>query len=105
MTHAIERLDDTVHQRVRLGVLTVLDEVREAEFNYLQTELGLTPGNLSRHLAVLADAGYVTIKKTIVDLRSRTWVRITRAGRSALSEELTALRELLAAHERAQKRQ
>lgn len=103
MSHAIERLDDTVHQRVRLGVLTILDELREAEFNYLKAELGLTAGNLSRHLTVLDEAGYVTIKKAIVDVRPRTWVRITKPGRAALVAELNVLRELLSAHEEARR--
>ena len=95
MTHAIERLDDIVHQRVRLGLLTVLDELGEAEFNHLQKELGLTAGNLSRHVTVLADAGLVTVKKAFVDVRPRTWIAITNQGRAALAEEVAALRDLL----------
>ena len=104
MTHAIERLDDVVHQRVRLGVLTILDELGEADFNYLKSELGLTAGNLSRHLSVLSDARYVTQKKAIVNVRSRTWVRITKAGRTALAAELNALRELLDGHGQSRRR-
>lgn len=104
MTHAIEQLDDVVHQRVRLGVLTILDELGEADFNYLKTELGLTAGNLSRHLSVLDGARYVAVKKTIVDVRPRTWVRITKAGRAALAAELNILRELLSANDDTRRR-
>jgi len=48
---------------VRLGILTVLDEARRAEFAYLRDALGLTDGNLSRHLRVLEHAGHVAIEK------------------------------------------
>lgn len=95
MTHVVGALDDVVHQRVRLGVLTILDELGEASFNYLKDELGLTAGNLSRHLGVLDDAGYVAMTKTIVDLRPRTWIRITREGRAALAAEVAVLHELI----------
>lgn len=104
MTHAVERLDDVVHQRVRLGILTVLDELGEADFSYLKTELGLTAGNLSRHLSVLGDADYIAVKKTIVDVRPRTWVRITKPGRAALKAELNILRSLLGTHDEARRR-
>ena len=99
MTHAIERLDDIVHQRVRLGLLTVLDELGEADFNYLRKELGLTAGNLSRHLTVLTDAGYVAMTREFVGVRPRTWIRITSEGQAALAAEVAVLRELLQAHD------
>ena len=104
MTHAIERLDDLVHQRVRLGLMTILDELGEAEFNHLRAQLSLTAGNLSRHIAVLDDAGYVKVRKGIVDVRPRTWVRITKQGRAALTAEIDALRELLKNHDEARER-
>ena len=39
MTHPALRLDDTVHQRVRLGILAVLREARRADFAYLRDAL------------------------------------------------------------------
>src|SRR6266508_3537733 len=49
--------DETVHQRVRLGILAVLSETTECTFAVLREELDLTDGNLSRHLRVLEEAG------------------------------------------------
>ena len=46
--HPTNGLDDTVHQRHRLGILIITAEARQAEFGYLREALGLTPGNLSR---------------------------------------------------------
>jgi DNA-binding transcriptional ArsR family regulator len=96
--HPTSGLDDTVHQRHRLGILTITAEAR-AEFGYLQEALGLTPGNLSRHLAVLAEAGLIMVDKGYAGRRPRTWVRITRQGRAALAAELAALTELVRRHQ------
>jgi DNA-binding MarR family transcriptional regulator len=95
--HPIHRLDDDVHQRVRLGVLACLAGVKRADFAFLRTELGLTDGNLGRHLEVLDAAGLISTTKQTGDGRPRTWIKITRAGREALRREVEALRQILAA--------
>ena len=84
--HPTNGLDDTVHQRHRLGILTITAEAR-AEFGYLRGALGLTPGNLSRHLTVLEKARLVQVEKGYQGRRPRTWVRITGRGRAALAAE------------------
>ena len=96
MTHPALRLDDTVHQRVRLGILAVLTEVARADFSYLRDALGLTDGNLSRHIQVLEEAGLVRVDKEFEGKRPRTRVRVTKAGGEALRAEMHALRELIA---------
>jgi DNA-binding MarR family transcriptional regulator len=88
-------LDDVVHQKHRLGILTITAEAREAEFGYLRDALGLTAGNLSRHLSVLEEAGLVQVEKGYKGRRPRTWVRITGRGRSALVAELDVLAGLV----------
>jgi DNA-binding MarR family transcriptional regulator len=95
--HPTNGLDETVHQRHRLGILTIAAEAR-AEFSYLRDALGLTPGNLSRHLTVLEEAGFIKVDKGYQGRRPRTWVRITRPGRVALAAEIAALTELLRRH-------
>lgn len=88
-------LDDIVHQRHRLGILTITAEAERAEFGYLRDALSLTAGNLSRHLSVLEDAGLVQVEKGYKGRRPRTWVRITGRGRSALAAELDVLAGLV----------
>jgi len=95
VTHPALRLDDTVHQRVRLGILAVLHEAASADFSYIRDALDLTDGNLSRHIAVLEEAGLVKVEKDVSGKRTRTWVSATRQGRSALDAELRSLRELI----------
>jgi len=93
--HPTNGLDELVHQRHRLGILTVADEADRVEFTYLRETLGLTGGNLSRHLAVLEEAGLIDIKKGYQGRMPKTWVSISDRGRSALTAELTALNELV----------
>jgi DNA-binding MarR family transcriptional regulator len=95
--HPTNGIDDTVHQRHRLGILTITAEAR-ADFGYLRDALGLTAGNLSRHLTVLEEADLVQVEKGYEGRRPRTWVKITGKGRSALSAEISALTELVRRH-------
>jgi DNA-binding MarR family transcriptional regulator len=94
-THPARHLDDVVHQRVRLGILTVLNETTECKFATLRDELGLTDGNLNRHLRVLEEAGLLRIVKGYEDRRPGTWLRLTRRGREALRAEIATLEQLV----------
>ena len=98
--HPANGLDDTVHQRVRLGILTIAHEARRVEFSYLRTNLELSAGNLSQHLGVLENAGLISIEKGYAGKRARTWVTLTKAGRTALSEEVAQLKLLISQIER-----
>jgi len=93
-SHPIHRLDDDVHQRVRLGILAILSTVAKADFAHLKKTLQVTDGNLGRHLQVLEEGGLITVHK-VDDGRPRTWIQITRRGRAALRQELHALKELI----------
>ncbi|GIH13916.1 winged helix-turn-helix domain-containing protein [Rugosimonospora africana] len=94
-SHPSLALDETVHQRVRLGILAVLGEVAECTFTAVREELELTDGNLSRHLRVLEEAGLVQIRKGYEGRRPCTWLGLTRQGHKALRAELAALERLV----------
>jgi DNA-binding MarR family transcriptional regulator len=96
--HPAAGLNEIVHQRHRLGVLTITSRARQAEFGYLRETLGLTSGNLSTHLTVLEDAGLVRVERGYQGRRARTWVSITREGRAALAAEMAALACLVSEH-------
>ena len=93
--HPVGGLDDVVHQRHRLGILVVLREADRAEFTYLRDILGLTDGNLGRHLDVLQSAGLVRLDKAHDRRRQRTTATITAKGRRALAQELAVLEDLV----------
>ncbi|MFG1889372.1 winged helix-turn-helix domain-containing protein [Micromonospora sp. NPDC049051] len=95
-THPVTELDDVVHQRVRLGILTIAHEARRVEFRFLRTQLDLTAGNLSKHLSVLEAAGLIQVEKGYEGRRGRTWITLTPAGGTALAEEIAQLKQLIA---------
>lgn len=94
-THPVNELDDLIHQKTRLGILTVLAEAGRADFQYVRDVLELTDGNLSRHLQVLAGESLIEIDKGYEDNRPRTWIEITPDGRRALRSQIAILRELV----------
>ncbi|MGW1058856.1 transcriptional regulator [Micromonospora rubida] len=94
--HPVTGLDEVVHQRVRLGILTIAHEARRVEFGYLRTQLDLTAGNLSKHLSVLEAAGLIEVEKGYAGRRGRTWITLTAAGSIALAEEIGRLKLLIA---------
>ena len=94
--HPVAALDDVVHQRARLGILSILEEAEQADFTYLRDALALTDGNLGRHLEVLVGAGFITLRKSYNGRRTKTWATITNPGRQAFLAEITALRALVA---------
>jgi DNA-binding MarR family transcriptional regulator len=93
--HPALELDERVHQKTRLALLTVLDEAGQADFPYLKRLLGLTDGNLGRHLETLAGQALVEIRKGHEGRRPRTWAVITPAGRTALAAEMEVLASIV----------
>lgn len=93
---AYEGLDRTIHERARLSVLTsLIGHPKGLVFNDLKELCGLTDGNLSRHLAVLQDAGLVKITKGFERNRPQTVCRITREGRDRYLEYLAVLEQVV----------
>ena len=93
--HPVTGLDDVVHQRVRLGILTVAHQARRVEFGFLRNALELTAGNLNQHIAVLEKAGLLQVEKGYEGKRPRTWLILTPAGHQALQDEVTHLKRLI----------
>jgi DNA-binding MarR family transcriptional regulator len=93
--HPTAGFEDIVHQPNRLGILMILHEAGRADFTFLRTALGLTDGNLGRHLDALEQAGLVVLTKGFEGRRPRTWARLSPAGRKALNAEIVAMRTLL----------
>ncbi|RLK25653.1 DNA-binding MarR family transcriptional regulator [Micromonospora sp. M71_S20] len=94
--HPVTGLDEVVHQRARLGILTIAHEAHRVEFGYLRTHLELTAGNLSKHLSVLESAGLIEVEKGYEGRRGRTWITLTAAGTTALANEIGRLKQLIA---------
>ncbi|HEX3700339.1 MAG TPA: transcriptional regulator [Phenylobacterium sp.] len=91
----IERLDEVIHGRLRLGVMAYLSGAGTADFNTLKGRLQATDGNLSVHLRKLEDAGYVAIDKSFVGKKPLTQVSLTETGRNAFIRYLDAMAALV----------
>ena len=88
--------NELIHAPIRLRICAILAEVNEAEFGTVRDALGLSDSVLSKHLKVLEDAGYVSLRKGTVDTRTRTWATLTKPGRTAFKGHIVALRALAA---------
>lgn len=90
--------DEVVHSAVRLRICGVLRRVSEVEFAVVRDTLGLTDAHLSKNLKVLADRGYVTLRKEGSpgrgDARRLTFVGLTPSGSAAVEAHLAALAEI-----------
>ncbi len=90
--------NELIHQPVRLQIMAALNALgaeEQVDFKTLRETLGVTDGNLATHLRKLEEAGYITVHKTFVGRRPRTYVAITPAGRLAFADHLQALRAIL----------
>lgn len=90
-----EPLDPLIHAPARLQMLSTLSAVSEAEFATLRDVLDVSDSVLSKHISMLADAGYVRSRKSVRAGRRTTWIALTSAGRAALREHVAALRRLI----------
>ena len=91
-------LDETIHQSVRLKIMSALNTVsrNEAlEFSRLKTITGATDGNLGAHLTTLETAGYIAVTKEFIGKKPRTSVSMTPTGRRAFENHVAYLREIL----------
>jgi DNA-binding HxlR family transcriptional regulator len=91
----INRLDEVIHGRVRLGIMAVLSGVESADFNTLKARLQTTDGNLSVHLRKLEDAGFVAVTKRFEGRKPLTEATMTTEGRRAFVAYLDAMHGLV----------
>ncbi len=77
-------IDRIIHEPARLLIMLHLAAVKDADYVFLQTNTGMTWGNLSAHMRKLADVGYVEIKKEFVDNKPHSMAALTEKGAQAL---------------------
>ena len=88
-------MNPVIHGKLRLALLSLLSTVEEADFTWLRGKTGSTDGNLGANLAKLEEAGYVQVEKKFVQRKPQTLYRMTDSGRTALTEYVQALKQLL----------
>ncbi|MDV6329893.1 transcriptional regulator [Asticcacaulis sp. 201] len=88
--------DPVIHPPGRLQICAILSSVDTAEFATLRDTISVSDSVMSKHIRLLEDAGYVAIRKTARDGRSRTWLSLTSAGRTAFAAHVAELNRLAA---------
>jgi DNA-binding MarR family transcriptional regulator len=92
---APDGFDHVIHAPVRLRICATLDPVREVEFGSLLTLLDISKSALSKHISVLAEAGYIAQRRAVRDTRQRVWLSLTGTGRAAYRDHVAALHRIV----------
>ena len=91
----LPELDRTIHERIRLGIVSALAINDSLSFNDLRRLLKTTDGNLSVHARKLEEAGYVTCSKFFAGRIPHSEYRLTPAGRRALEKYIVQMEDLI----------
>jgi DNA-binding HxlR family transcriptional regulator len=94
---ALDALDNTLFQKARMGIMSLLMALGEADFKLLKETLALSDGNLSTHLAMLEERGYIAVRKEFVRRKPRTTYTPTEMGRASFQRYLLALERIIRA--------
>ncbi len=93
-TSHLDGLDPVIHPPKRLTVMAMLVSTRSADFAFLRDHLGVSDSDLSKQMAALDRAGYVSVTKSRGRGGSTTY-RPTREGVAAYRRHLAALQAIV----------
>lgn len=88
-------LDPVIHPTHRLRICAILAAASTVEMSVVKNHLDLSPSALSKQVAALVDAGYVSQERSRTDSR-RVWLALTTDGKRAYRSHVRALREIVA---------
>jgi len=88
-------LDEIIHSKLRLGIMSMLVSVEYAEFSVIKNKLQATDGNLSANLRKLEEAEYISVEKTFVGRKPQSRYSITDKGRTAFEKYISNLEKLI----------
>jgi DNA-binding MarR family transcriptional regulator len=88
-------LDELIHSKLRLGIMSMLVSVEYAEFSVIKNKLQATDGNLSANLRKLEEAEYISVEKTFVGRKPQSRYSITDKGRTAFEKYIENLEKLI----------
>ncbi len=91
----MKELDPLLHSQLRLALVSLLIQVKEADFSYLKEKTNASAGNISVQLQKLKDAGYISIDKKFHNNYPLTSCKITNKGRKAFDEYVHNLKDYI----------
>ena len=91
----IDGLDPVIHVPKRLAAMAILSSTATASFRFLRDQLEISESDLSKQMATLETAGYVTMAKDGRGRGASTTYAMTKQGRRAYQAHCAALRKLI----------
>ena len=89
------QLDRVIHEKGRLGIMSMLAAAPELSFTELRDALEMTDGNLTSHMRTLQEAGYVALSKSYENNRPLTTCSLTAAGKKAFAGYVDLLEQIV----------
>ena len=89
------QLDRVIHEKGRLGIMSMLAASPELSFTELRDALEMTDGNLTSHMRTLQEAGYVSVSKSYKNNRPLTTCSLTPAGKKAFANYVNLLEQIV----------
>ena len=89
------QLDRLIHEKGRLAIMSMLAAAPELSFTELRDALGMTDGNLTTHIRVLQQEGYLSVAKSYQNNRPLTTCSLTPTGRRAFAEYINLLEKIV----------
>ena len=89
------QIDRVIHEKGRLGIMSMLAATPELSFTELRDTLAMTDGNLTTHIRTLQEAGYVAVSKSYEKNRPLTTCSLTAVGKKAFAGYIDLLEQIL----------
>ena len=89
------QIDDLIHSRIRLAIMSVLASIDQADFTFIRDQINATDGNLSVHMRKLEDAGYVIVNKQFEGRKPISRYALTANGRDAFQAYVDHLENMI----------
>jgi DNA-binding MarR family transcriptional regulator len=89
------QLDRVIHEKGRLAIMSTLAAAPEMSFTELRDLLGMTDGNLTTHIRILQQEGFISVAKSYQNNRPLTTCSLTKAGRKAFAGYIDLLEKIV----------
>jgi DNA-binding MarR family transcriptional regulator len=89
------QLDRVIHEKGRLAIMSALAATPELSFTELRDTLGMTDGNLTTHIRILQEEGFIAVAKSYQNNRPLTTCSLTKAGRKAFAGYIDLLEQIV----------
>jgi len=89
------QLNRVIHEKGRLAIMSALAGTPELSFTELRDTLEMTDGNLTTHIRILQEEGFVSVAKSYQNNRSLTTCSLTKAGRKAFTDYINLLEQIV----------